>query len=58
MFECILQRPKRVVLEGLMRMVVGDYVSCSRKRKKNKKNKEKVVWSLKRSESFRCLVRE
>ena len=40
---------KRVVLEGLVRMVVGDDVGCSRKRKKNK---EEVVWSLERSKSF------
>ena len=43
MFECILKRPKRVVLDGLVKTVVGDDVGYSRKRKKNKKNKEKVV---------------
>ena len=39
-FECIFQRPKKVVLEGLIRMVVGNEVSGSRK---GKKNKEKIV---------------
>ena len=45
-FEYVLQRPKRVVFEGLMRMVVGNEVGWSRKGKKNKenrKNKEEVV---------------
>ena len=43
MFECVLQRLKRVVLEGLMRMVLGNEDGYSRKGKKNKKNKEKIV---------------
>ena len=46
MFECIFQRPTRVVLEGFVRMVVGSDVGCSKagkKNKKNKKSKEKVV---------------
>ena len=45
-FECVLQRPKSVVLEGLVRMVVGNEVGWSRKGKKNKKNRkntERVV---------------
>ena len=33
-------------------MVVGNDVGYSRKRKKNKKNNEELVYSLERSESF------
>ena len=60
-FDCVLQRPKRMVLEGLVRMVVGNEIGWSRKCKKNKKNrkkKERVVWSLERIESLELLVRE
>ena len=39
--ECVLQRPKMVVFEGVVRMVVGNEVSWSRKGKKNKKNRKK-----------------
>ena len=54
-FECVLQRPNRVILEGLVRMVVRIEVGWSwkfKKNKKNRKNKEKIVWSLERSESL------
>ena len=30
-FKCVLQRPKEVVLQEFMRMVMGDRVDCSRK---------------------------
>ena len=42
-FECIFQRPKGVAIEGLVRMAVGNKGDCSRKGKKNKSNKERVV---------------
>ena len=40
MFECVVQRPKRRVLEGLVRMMVENEVGWSRKGKKNKKNRK------------------
>ena len=38
MLDCILQRRKGVVLEGLMRMVMGNEVGWSRKYRNNKRN--------------------
>ena len=58
MFVLFLQRPKKMVLEGLVRMVVGSKVGWSRKAKGVRGRVGRTKRGLERGESFGDLVRE